>query len=63
MDAVPALGEHTDAILAALGYSPGGIASCGRQRPTERARSNYLFVPGHRPERFAKAAGPPERAP
>ena len=27
MDAVPALGQHTDAILAGLGYSPERIAS------------------------------------
>jgi crotonobetainyl-CoA:carnitine CoA-transferase CaiB-like acyl-CoA transferase len=27
MDAVPALGEHTDAILSELGYSASTIAS------------------------------------
>jgi len=27
MDAVPALGEHTDAVLAELGFSPGEIAT------------------------------------
>jgi formyl-CoA transferase len=27
MDAVPALGEHTDAILAELGYAPPVIAA------------------------------------
>ena len=26
MDPVPALGQHTDAILAELGYSPAAIA-------------------------------------
>jgi crotonobetainyl-CoA:carnitine CoA-transferase CaiB-like acyl-CoA transferase len=26
MDPVPALGEHADAILGELGYSPGQIA-------------------------------------
>jgi crotonobetainyl-CoA:carnitine CoA-transferase CaiB-like acyl-CoA transferase len=27
MDAVPALGQHTDVILSALGYPPERIAS------------------------------------
>jgi formyl-CoA transferase len=27
MDAVPALGEHTDAVLAALGHGPDRIAA------------------------------------
>jgi crotonobetainyl-CoA:carnitine CoA-transferase CaiB-like acyl-CoA transferase len=27
MGAVPALGEHTDAILAELGFAPGEIAA------------------------------------
>jgi itaconate CoA-transferase len=26
MDAVPAVGEHTDAILAELGYAPAEVA-------------------------------------
>ena len=30
MDAVPALGEHTDAILAELGYTPEGRAQLRR---------------------------------
>jgi crotonobetainyl-CoA:carnitine CoA-transferase CaiB-like acyl-CoA transferase len=32
MDAVPALGQHTDAILAELGQSPEGIAALHAQR-------------------------------
>ena len=27
MGAVPALGQHTDAVLAELGYAPGDIAA------------------------------------
>ena len=27
MDAVPEVGEHTDAILAELGYAPGVVAA------------------------------------
>jgi crotonobetainyl-CoA:carnitine CoA-transferase CaiB-like acyl-CoA transferase len=32
MDAVPALGQHTDAILAALGYSPAQIVGLREQK-------------------------------
>ena len=31
MDAVPALGQHTDAILASLGYTPALIARLRQQ--------------------------------
>ena len=58
MDAVPALGEHTDAILRELGLDAAAIARAARRGGDLNMAMlprTYLFVPGDRPERFAKA--------
>ena len=60
MDAVPAVGEHTDAILRKLGRSDADIAALraaeaiGGEHRLALART-FLFVPADRPERYAPA--------
>ena len=55
MDPVPALGEHTDAILRELGIDAGRHPRAARGGGHLMDPRTYLFVPGNRPERFAKA--------
>nr|GFC75912.1 hypothetical protein [Tanacetum cinerariifolium] len=60
MDGVPGLGQHTGSILGELGFSAeeqARMLAAGVERftmPPSTVRS-ALFVPGSRPERFAKA--------
>ena len=56
MDPVPALGEHTDACWSSSATTRTRSTRCARRGRSEMAvPRTYLFVPGNRPERFAKA--------
>jgi hypothetical protein len=51
MDAVPALGQHTDAILGELGYSKERIAALRARRRSDRRASHASALRGGRAAR------------
>ncbi len=57
MDPVPALGEHTDAILAELGYRCGRRSPrCAPRRPSDDALGLADELPAHLPVRAGQSA-------
>ena len=42
----PELGEHTDALLAELGYDSEGIAACAGKAPSERYAEPFIGARG-----------------